>query len=74
MRKNILMNQDLPELNDMSDEESDDEHDENEKNEFDDIEEVAYFLNPFGTLRIECIYSFARHHYWKVVKRIAMSY
>ncbi len=46
----------------MSDEESDDEHDENEKNEFEDIEEAAYFLNPFGTLRIECICSFALHH------------
>ncbi len=45
----------------MSDEESDDEHDENGKNEFEDIEEAA-FLNPFGTLRIECIYSFALHH------------
>jgi hypothetical protein len=57
------MNQDLPELNDMSDEESDNEHDENEKNEFEDIEEVAlFFLNPFGTLRIECIYLFALHH------------
>ena len=56
------VDQDLSELNDMSDEESDDEHDENEKNEFEDIEQVAYFLNPFGTLRIECIYSFARHH------------
>ena len=43
----------------MSDEESDDEHDENEKNEFVDVEKAAYFLNPFGTLRIECIYSFA---------------
>ena len=30
-----------------------------EKNEFEDVEEAAYFLNPFGTLRIECIYSFA---------------
>ncbi len=56
------VDQDLSELNDMSDEESDDD-DENEKNEFDDIEEVAYFLNPFGTLRIECIYSFERHHF-----------
>ena len=43
----------------MSDEKSDDEHDEKEKNEFEDIEEVAYFLNPFGILRIECIYSFS---------------
>ena len=48
--------------NDMSDEESDDEHDENGKNEFEDIEEAAYFLNPFGTLRIECICSFALYH------------
>ena len=46
----------------MSDEESDDEHDENGKNEFEDIDEAAYFLNPFGTLRIECICSFALHH------------
>jgi hypothetical protein len=46
----------------MSDEESDDEHDENGKNGFEDIEEAAYFLNPFGTLRIECICSFALHH------------